>query len=198
MIRKECNDFVCDKEIFNDCEEKERFDCVGNSGYCRCGCDCCANQVLVGDSWYCKHGKEYEDSVTDSEHEKDLLGVVYGLKCDVCQKDVTGEDSNVHCSVFGAISFRYCKDCDSKMLEPYWAMVSYIANAGRFPDDINNSYQKIVRNILKGLGKSEEEFISDVNKEIDFYENPHPNDEPYDVDNDTGFDPYLGCFTDDC
>lgn len=24
------------------------------------------------------------------------------------------------------------------------------------------------------------------------------DDEPYDIDNDCGFDPYMGCFSDDC
>jgi hypothetical protein len=85
-------------------------------------------------------------------------------KCDVCGK----EDKIVVCaSTMGAISFGYCEECFNKRLEPYGAMVAYIACAGRFPEDINESYRQHVRDILKGLGKTEEQFIIDVNKDIE-------------------------------
>jgi hypothetical protein len=67
----------------------------------------------------------------------------------------------------GAVSFAYCAECLKKQLEPYDAMVSYISCAGRFPDDINDGYQKYVRYILGELGISEEQFITDVNKIIE-------------------------------
>lgn len=81
--------------------------------------------------------------------------------CDVCGKKT---DVVVCCSAFGAISYTYCKDCFDNGLEPYDAMVSYIGCAGFFPDDINMTYQKLCRDILKGLNISEEKFIEDVKK----------------------------------
>jgi hypothetical protein len=66
----------------------------------------------------------------------------------------------------GAVSFGYCRECFDKQLEPYWAMVSYIACAGKFPEDVNEGYRELVRHILKGLGKTEEQFILDVDKSI--------------------------------
>lgn len=84
-------------------------------------------------------------------------------KCAVCGK----ETEVVACaSSMGAISFAYCEDCLNKGLEPYDAMVDYIACAGRFPDDINPAYQEHCRNILKELNISEEQFIADVDKSI--------------------------------
>lgn len=80
--------------------------------------------------------------------------------CDVCGKET---EVFVCASSMGAISFAYCKVCLTQGLEPYWAMVSYIACAGKFPDDINESYQKRVRYILKKLNISEEQFVKDVN-----------------------------------
>jgi hypothetical protein len=84
-------------------------------------------------------------------------------KCDVCGKD---DIIYVCASSMGAVSFGYCKECLQKGLEPYGAMVAYISCAGRFPEDINEEYQKHVRHILKELGISEEKFINDVNKSI--------------------------------
>jgi len=83
--------------------------------------------------------------------------------CDVCGKET---DIVVCASTMGAISFGYCKECLQKGLEPYWAMVSYISCAGRFPNDINERYQLRCRDVLKGLGISEEQFIKDVDKAI--------------------------------
>ena len=84
-------------------------------------------------------------------------------KCDVCGKET---DVVVCASSMGATSYAYCEDCLSKGLEPYDAMVSYIACAGRFPDDINSAYKEHCRNILNGLNISEEQFIADVDKYI--------------------------------
>ena len=88
--------------------------------------------------------------------------------CDVCGKE--GEII-VCASSMGAISFGYCIDCFNKGLEPYWAMVAYISGAGKFPEDINQAYQNLVREILKGLNISEEQFIKDVNEFIQKIEN---------------------------
>ena len=84
----------------------------------------------------------------------------YG-KCDVCGKET---DIVVCASTMGAVSFAYCENCLQKELEPYRVMVSYIACAGRFPDDINENYQKLCRHILKELNISEEQFIKDVDE----------------------------------
>ena len=79
-------------------------------------------------------------------------------KCDVC-----GAEGMVApgASLFGG-TYTYCESCLDKMVEPYHAMVDYIACAGRFPEDININYQFICREILKRLGMSEEQFIKDV------------------------------------
>ena len=84
--------------------------------------------------------------------------------CDVCGKEV--KETFVCASTMGAISFGYCEECLRQGLEPYSAVVAYISCAGRFPDDINETYQKHVKNILKCLNISEEQFIKDVNKSI--------------------------------
>lgn len=85
-------------------------------------------------------------------------------KCDVCNKE---SKVAVCASTMGPVSFSYCKECLSKGLEPYKIMVISIACAGKFPDGINEAYQNEVRRILKELGKTEEEFIVDVNKSFD-------------------------------
>lgn len=79
--------------------------------------------------------------------------------CAVCGKT---EECEVVCGYFGAYSYAICKDCLESGKEPYKAMVSYIANAGRFPDNINLGYQALVREQLKLHNKTEEEFIKDV------------------------------------
>ena len=85
------------------------------------------------------------------------------MKCDVCGKE--GEVF-VASSAYGAVSFAYCDDCLLIGREPYWAIVSYIACAGRFPEDINEEYQKDVRRQLELHSINEEQFIQDIEKEI--------------------------------
>ena len=87
--------------------------------------------------------------------------------CDVCGKET--EDIVVYCSAFGPLSIAVCKDCLAQGKECYSDMVSYIACAGRFPEDINEEYQKEVRRQLALHGISEEQFIADVEKEVDEY-----------------------------
>lgn len=88
----------------------------------------------------------------------------YQGKCDVCKKET---EIFTRASTMGPISWGYCIDCLKAGLEPYDGMVAYIACAGRFPDDINKGYQEHCRNILKGLGISEEQFIVDIDKAIE-------------------------------
>ena len=85
------------------------------------------------------------------------------MKCDVCGKD---NAVYVVASTYGPESFAYCEECLLKGIEPYGAIVSYIASAGHFPDDINEMYQEDVRRQLKLHGVSEEQFIKDVEKAI--------------------------------
>ena len=83
--------------------------------------------------------------------------------CDVC-----GKTAPVHvaASAYGPISLAYCDECMEKGLEPYHAVVLYIAGAGHFPDEINKEYVKDVRRMLPLWGKTEEEFIQDVENSI--------------------------------
>jgi len=101
-------------------------------------------------------------------------------KCDVCEK----ETNVVVCaSSMGAISYRYCKECLNKGLEPYGGIVAYISCAGTFPDNINPEYVEYIRKLLKGLGKTEDEFILDVDKAIEGM-NEWYKDMEEDVDNE--------------
>lgn len=90
------------------------------------------------------------------------LNVSHG-KCDIC-----GKTANVVAcsSAFGGETFAYCEKCWNAGAEPYGHMVSYIAAAGHFPDDINLNYQYMVRAILKYLNIKEAQFIKDVDKAI--------------------------------
>lgn len=84
-------------------------------------------------------------------------------KCSVCGRIAPTQTA---CSAYGAISYSYCDDCLRNNLEPYSAVVSYIACAGRFPQNINEAYIADVRRMLPLWGKTEEEFIRDVDREI--------------------------------
>ena len=85
-------------------------------------------------------------------------------KCDVCcAENVQGV---VACSMFGAQVFAYCQDCMATYREPYRAMVDYIASAGHWPQDINETYQCEVRRQLKLHKKPEEIFKFDVERAI--------------------------------
>jgi hypothetical protein len=84
------------------------------------------------------------------------------LRCDVCGKPA----QVVAASAYGAISYAFCKECLTNGLEPYGGVVTYIACAGRFPEEINETYRADVRRMLPLWGKSEEEFIHDVDEMI--------------------------------
>lgn len=85
--------------------------------------------------------------------------------CDICGK------KDVQCvvcasSFVGPFSFAYCVECFNDRKEPYGAMVNYIACAGRFPDDINETYRAEVKRQLLLHNVSEEKFIKDVDEAI--------------------------------
>lgn len=84
-------------------------------------------------------------------------------KCNTCGADGL---CTVCSSLFGASSYAYCQDCFELSKEPYYAIVSYIASAGRWPEDINIGYQREVRRQLKLHNKPEEDFAADIEKSI--------------------------------
>lgn len=81
-------------------------------------------------------------------------------QCDSCKKWTY----NIHAvsSGFGAFTIGVCDECILSGRDSYGLMVSYIGCAGRFPDDINEPYREEVRYQLKLHGKTEEQFIKDV------------------------------------
>lgn len=85
--------------------------------------------------------------------------IAFAGSCDVCTEET---DVAVIASTMGPVSFAYCKDCFEKGLEPYGAMISYIACAGHYPEDINPAYINEVQRNLKYRGISEEKFSADV------------------------------------
>lgn len=85
------------------------------------------------------------------------------LKCRGCKE---AEGFTVVSSCFGAISFALCDKCLREGREDYWNMVNYIANAGRWPDDISEVYQTEVRRQLKLHEIPEEIFKFDVDRAI--------------------------------
>lgn len=87
-------------------------------------------------------------------------------KCAAC--GVTNTEGFVVCSGFGPFSFPLCLSCISEGREVYKQVVDYIANAGRWPDDINVDYQEEVRRQLRLHNKTEEEFAADVENVIAF------------------------------
>ena len=81
-------------------------------------------------------------------------------RCEACgAENVKGA---VACSLFGAYSGAWCENCLKEGRDSYNLMVSYIADAGRWPVDINESFREEVRYQLKLHGKTEEEFAKDV------------------------------------
>ena len=81
-------------------------------------------------------------------------------KCDACGKET--DQMYAVCSMFGAFTISVCEECLNAGRDSYGLMVSDIACCGRFPDDINEIYQEEVRRQLKLHGKTEEQFIKDV------------------------------------
>lgn len=90
-------------------------------------------------------------------------------KCAVCGRD--GE-TFVACSMCGGITLRYCHDCLLAGVEPWDELVNYIAICGNYPEDIDNVFCDIVRDTCERLGKTEDDFIKDVNTRRKEYGNP--------------------------
>lgn len=89
-------------------------------------------------------------------------------RCHVCGKET---DVAVFASTISACSFAYCEDCAAHGYEPYGEMVAYISCVGRWPDDVNEMYQGLIRRNLKFHNKTEEEFAHDVDHFNDKYIN---------------------------
>jgi hypothetical protein len=87
-------------------------------------------------------------------------------KCAACGAEHT--EGAVACSLFGAYSASWCLDCLKVGRDSYDQMVNYIADAGRWPDDINEAFQHEVRHQLKLHNKTEEEFKKDVDEAASF------------------------------
>ena len=79
--------------------------------------------------------------------------------CEVCGKK---EGVFAMPSCFGALSYWCCDDCTAHHYEPYDLIVSSIACAGEWPDDITYEFQQFVRRNLEFHGKTEAEFANDV------------------------------------
>ena len=87
--------------------------------------------------------------------------------CQVCDK-VTGEI--ICCSALGAVSFCYCKSCGMSGAEPYGILVGTIAMCGGI-DHVADYVKDIIAPSLLVAGKSREEFLADVAKDmVDFDE----------------------------
>ena len=87
------------------------------------------------------------------------------VQCEVCGKYV--DKLYYYASPFGPVSFGHCKECLEPCKEPYWAIVLYTAGAGHFPEDISDDYVKIIRRQLKLHDITEEQFIKDVETQLE-------------------------------
>lgn len=81
-------------------------------------------------------------------------------KCDACGKEV--KETHTVASMFGAFSIGVCDECLENNRDSYGLMVSYIGCAGKYPEDINEIYREEVEYQLMLHGKTEEQFIKDV------------------------------------
>lgn len=88
-------------------------------------------------------------------------------KCAAC--GATETKGFVVCSGFGTAALPFCLSCISEGREPYQQIVDYIADAGFWPDDINEDYQDEVRRQLRLHNKTEKEFAADVEQAIIFF-----------------------------
>lgn len=81
--------------------------------------------------------------------------------CSCCGEE---KEVSVTASSLGAFSFAYCADCLTAGVEPYGALVSYIACAGNYPEDINPRWLDFIKHNLEFYDKTEEQFKNDVMK----------------------------------
>lgn len=79
--------------------------------------------------------------------------------CEVCGKET---DVVVVASTMGAVSNALCEECLNKHLEPYGNIVASISLAGNYPKDFNEKQIERIRYMLSELGKTEDEFIRDI------------------------------------
>jgi hypothetical protein len=79
--------------------------------------------------------------------------------CEVCGKET---EVVVVASTMGAMINAICEECLNKQLEPYGNMVAYISLAGNYPKDFDDKYIERIRYMLGELGKTEEEFIHEI------------------------------------
>jgi hypothetical protein len=94
--------------------------------------------------------------------------------CDVCGK--TNVEGYVVASSFGPCSNAVCLECLVSGKESYHEMVAYISEAGHWPNDINETYQRFVRRQLELHNKTEEQFKEDVERMIElckYYDEVH-------------------------
>ena len=79
--------------------------------------------------------------------------------CEVCGKK---EGVFAMPSAFGALSYWCCDDCAAHRYEPYDLIVSGVACAGEWPNDITPEFQRFIRRNLEFHRKTEAEFANDV------------------------------------
>lgn len=84
------------------------------------------------------------------------------LNNEVCE--VCGKKDSVFAmpSALGALSYWCCDDCAAHHYEPYALIVSGVACAGEWPNDIAPEFQRFVRHNLEFHRKTEAEFANDV------------------------------------
>lgn len=91
-------------------------------------------------------------------------------KCQCCEKIFPEEELTIASSGLGAFSFAYCTKCLNDYAEPYWLVVSIAA----FCDDEfnydNEAFLNHWRQRYEYWGKTDEEFLNDVKKEIAAFE----------------------------
>ena len=88
------------------------------------------------------------------------------VTCDVCGKTTLCVSV---CGAYGPVSYSICQNCLIQGKEPYNLIVDYISLAGRYPQDINETYREAVKEQLILHEKTEEEF-SRVDDCIIFYD----------------------------
>lgn len=95
-------------------------------------------------------------------------------KCEVCSIEAPVV---VVCSSLGPYSCAYCEKCYSANLEPYPMVVAAVWTCGW--ENMVDWAKTHIRKILTGLGKTEEEMLSDVQAEEDSFIAAMQNYEEY-------------------
>lgn len=88
--------------------------------------------------------------------KKTFEDICHDGKCEVCGKE--GKVA-VLASGIGAGSFAYCKDCASRGLEPYGAIIAIYSSIGMTSaEDFANKNEKVLKEFYH---KSKEEFLNE-------------------------------------